>query len=66
MPRTMAIDSSVLSLRLIAQAVIGQVIAEADAGLLVDALVRDGGARFPCDGTGFIVWAETQGLLVRG
>lgn len=56
----------VRTLRLITQAVIGQVLAEADAGLLVDALVRDGGARFPCDGAGFIAWAENQGLLVRG
>jgi predicted nucleic acid-binding protein len=30
---------------------------------LVDELVSDGGARFPCDGDSFVQWAERNGLL---
>jgi predicted nucleic acid-binding protein len=56
----------VRTLRLITQAVIGQVLTDADAALLIDILIREGGARFPCDGSGFVAWAEDQGLLVRG
>lgn len=54
----------VRTLRLITNAL--GALGDADASLLVDALVRDGGARFPCDGAGFIAWAENQGLVVRG
>jgi predicted nucleic acid-binding protein len=33
---------------------------------LVDELVSAGGARFPCDGAGFVQWAERSGLLGTG
>lgn len=33
------------------------------ASALVDDLVRLGGARMPCDGAGFVAWAESRGLL---
>lgn len=56
----------VRTLRLITQALTEQVLGEADASQVVDALVRDGGARFPCDGASYLAWAENQGLLVRG
>ncbi len=36
------------------------------ARLLVDELASIGGARFPCDGAGFEVWAESNGLLATG
>lgn len=30
---------------------------------LVDELIGPGGARLPCDGSGFVQWAERNGLL---
>ncbi|HEY3445471.1 MAG TPA: hypothetical protein VGK67_03860 [Myxococcales bacterium] len=36
---------------------------EARARHVVDALVKLGGARFPCDGAGFVAWARQNGLL---
>jgi hypothetical protein len=33
---------------------------------LVDELVTVGGARFPCDGAGFVAWAQQNGLLAAG
>lgn len=56
----------VRTLRLITHALAEKTLAEADASQLVDALVREGGARFPCDGASYLTWAENQGLLVRG
>jgi hypothetical protein len=31
--------------------------------VLIDDLVAFGGARFPCDGSGFVQWAERNGLF---
>lgn len=40
----------------------GHLTAE-QACTLVDELATDGGARFPCDGGGFVQWAERNGLI---
>ncbi|MGC4113163.1 MAG: hypothetical protein QM765_00480 [Myxococcales bacterium] len=39
------------------------VFVEARAVEIIDALVKSGGARFPCDGAGFVAWAARYGLL---
>lgn len=36
---------------------------EGRARQIVDALIKVGGARFPCDGAGFAAWARQGGLL---
>ena len=53
------------SLALIGDGVHKRVITLAEARSLVDDLASAGGARLPCDGAGFEVWAEANGFGLR-
>lgn len=50
------------SLAVIVGGVRRNIIAEADAGTVIDKLIA-GGARFPCTGADFVEWARGEGMF---
>ncbi len=51
------------SLAVITEGVKRQLLSRHEASALIDDLICLGGARLPCDGESFLVWAANQGLL---
>ena len=51
------------TLTLLCNGLHGRLLTVDAARVLVDELVTTGGARFPCDGSTFVQWAERNGLL---
>lgn len=51
------------TLGLVCDGVHRKLLATGEACALVDTLITEGHARFPCDGTNFLQWAERNGLL---
>ena len=54
------------TLSLLCNGLHGRLLTVDAARMLVDELVTAGGARFPCDGSTFVQWAERNGLLPAG
>jgi predicted nucleic acid-binding protein len=51
------------TLTLICSGLNQKLLTNEQACTLVDELASEGGARFPCDGAGFVQWAERNGLV---
>lgn len=54
------------TLTLVCNGLQGRLLTSEEACALIDELVSAGGARFPCDRSGFVQWAERNGLLPAG
>jgi predicted nucleic acid-binding protein len=51
------------TLAIVATGLATKLLDEARAADVVQALIERGGARFPCDGSGFVTWVRTSGFF---